>query len=322
VTHTVTTPKYDPDTDGLQTPGTEHLEGREWGLAQIKKYSYEEDVLSRLKLLQKERWDLFQVEKYGEVTYGTDHDPYDLMRVKVGDWKEGKPTIVIVGGTHGYERGGVLSALDFLENEAEKYAEDYNVVVYPCLSPAAYEICSRWNLDKQDPNRGFMSDSDVPESRQFIESLKEFGNSELVIDLHETPVSDRIIMKQQGASGGTDPSNHPDGFYLLEICSQKENRLGPEIVKAVEDVTSVCRFDTIIGLKAEDGVIYDLGPRPTTHPGLYSTMMAFLVDSGFTNHAITTECLTENLSMRKRVAAQIAVLEVALQKSLKRFQSQ
>ena len=74
----------------------------------------------------------FRLEKYGEATYTTDtnaedgsvgetsHVTHDLFRLLIGDFDPEKPCYMVLGGTHGYEKGGPLAALKFAEEDASR----------------------------------------------------------------------------------------------------------------------------------------------------------------------------------------------------------
>ncbi|MDX1459934.1 MAG: hypothetical protein R3348_02660, partial [Xanthomonadales bacterium] len=107
----------------------------------------------------------FMLEKYGEASYTTDiHDDdgtvietgrvtHGLYRLLVGDFDPEKPCYVVLGGTHGYEKGGPLAALKIAEEDAARYAEQSNIVIYPCLCPGPYEKELRFTEGRVDPNR-------------------------------------------------------------------------------------------------------------------------------------------------------------------------
>ena len=104
--------------------------------------NYKSDVVRRLEALQninsQTAHKMFKIEQYGALTHNPDAFP--LYRVTVGKWWSMlNPSILITGGVHGYEKGGVDAALAFLETKAEKLSEKFNILVYPCISPQAYE---------------------------------------------------------------------------------------------------------------------------------------------------------------------------------------
>lgn len=290
-----------------------------WGLSQQRVRSYEDKVVSRIQSLPRH----FQVEQYGEVNYASYN--YPLYSVKIGDWQDtSKPTVLISGGVHGYEEAGVESALYFLENVAETYADKYNIIVYPCISPAAYEIDSRWNFKKQDPNRGFKENSNVEECRLFVESLKDMDRQFLMsIDLHETLWNDIEIMKEQARDQGkTDTSaweDIPTEFFLYEDCPEKTARLGPAIIEAVEKVTPVCKKATISGDRNEGGIIYPENMAAGSEYTEPVMMDSFMRVSGRTPQAFTTETYVEkNTPLQKRIDVQITVIRTALDKASER----
>ncbi|NMU18542.1 peptidase, partial [Vibrio parahaemolyticus] len=85
---------------------------------------------------------------------------------------------------------GVHGALKFVETEAERYAEHFNIVVAPCVSPWGYEVINRWNPNAIDPNRSFYKDSPAEESANLIKLVATLGDVLMHIDLHETTDSD------------------------------------------------------------------------------------------------------------------------------------
>mmetsp|Transcript_3778 Transcript_3778/g.8074 ORF Transcript_3778/g.8074 Transcript_3778/m.8074 type:complete len:429 (+) Transcript_3778:145-1431(+) len=79
-----------------------------------------------------------------------------LLAVKSKSLTAFKPTVLITGGTHGYETSGVLGALSFLTSGKARYYHNYfNVVVVPCVCPWGYERVERWVAEAVDPNRSF-----------------------------------------------------------------------------------------------------------------------------------------------------------------------
>ncbi|MCV5245409.1 DUF2817 domain-containing protein, partial [Escherichia coli] len=86
-----------------------------------------------------------------------------------------KPIVLVTGGVHGYETSGVHGALKFVATEAEHYAEHFNIVVAPCVSPWGYEVINRWNPNAIDPNRSFYADSPAEESANLIKLVSTLG---------------------------------------------------------------------------------------------------------------------------------------------------
>merc|ERR1719161_367816 len=192
-----------------------------WGVAEKAEWvstrkvvrSYGEEVLTKIEAL-KERFD---VENYGSLS----HDPerYPLFSVRSKDWSPNKPSVLITGGVHGYETSGVQGALLFLETEAEQYAQTFNIIVAPCVSPWGYETIQRWNAQAVDPNRSFNPNGEVVPGRKYNPEAATENSTALIafldslcveqwmchIDLHETTDSDETeFMPAKAARDGVE----------------------------------------------------------------------------------------------------------------------
>ena len=101
---------------------------------------------------------------------------------------------MIIAGTHGYEKGGPLTAIDFLENHAEQYVHDYNIVVYPCICPGPYEKELRFTENRVDPNRdALLENPNSAEMRAFTKSIKDLHGQLSVSYTHLTlPTTSRV----------------------------------------------------------------------------------------------------------------------------------
>ena len=153
-----------PDPYPIGTPGQPwgDAERAQWRARQQRQRSYHDDVVAALERLD----DSFDVIQYGQLDYAPDH--YPLFAVVNRDWNPALPTALITGGVHGYETSGVHGALQFLEQQAERYLGRLNLIVAPCVSPWGYERIHRWNADALDPNRSFRVDSPAQESAALI----------------------------------------------------------------------------------------------------------------------------------------------------------
>ncbi|TMP23349.1 M14 family zinc carboxypeptidase, partial [Pseudoalteromonas rubra] len=87
--------------------------------------------------------DTLVVEQYGELNYA--QNSYPLFALKTQHFDKNKNTVLITGGVHGYETSGVHGALRFAKTLATQYAEKFNLVITPCISPWGYETIKRWN---------------------------------------------------------------------------------------------------------------------------------------------------------------------------------
>ena len=144
----------------IGTPGQRWTEKEnvQWFEAQTTKRSYHDEVVEKIITLKAD----FDVQQYGALSL--DEIRYPLFVIKTKNWDTNKQTVLVTGGVHGYETSGVQGALRFVETKANEYAEYFNIVVAPCISPWGYETVNRWNTKAIDPNRSFYQNSPAQES--------------------------------------------------------------------------------------------------------------------------------------------------------------
>ena len=245
--------RYPPKSFPIGSPG------KPWGDAEKKKWratrkvqrSYKEQVLDKLEQLDSE---IYSVEQYGALEQ--DKARYPLFAVKLKGWQDGRPHVLVTGGVHGYEMSGVQGAILFLKEAAQKYAEKFNIVVIPCVSPWGYETIQRWNCDAVDPNRSFNPDGEVlagrafhpepstDEARNVIAYLKQLGVSSWCahVDLHETTDTDETEFRPAKAARDGDeftPGTIPDGFYLVGDETNLQAEWHAAMIAAVKEVTHI-----------------------------------------------------------------------------------
>ncbi|NRA53311.1 MAG: M14 family metallocarboxypeptidase [Gammaproteobacteria bacterium] len=272
-----------------------------WLSNQKVKRSYQADVIAKLSTLP----DNFELIQYATLAY--QERDYPLFVVKSGDWQANKPTILVTGGVHGYETSGILGAISFIKTAAPRYAQYFNIVVAPCVSPWGYETINRWNPQAVDPNRSFITDSPAPEAAaimQYIASL----NVDLIshIDLHETTNTDNSEFRP--ALAARDGSEHvnwniPDGFYLVGDTKNPVADFQQAIIAAVQKVTHIAPADhngQLIGVDTSQiGVIN------------YATAALGLC-TGFSNsrYNTTTEVYPDSPQVNEQqcIAAQVAAI--------------
>lgn len=220
--------------------------------------SYHDEVLTRIEALDPR----FVVERYGALEI--DPERYPLQGVKLARQGRDAPWALVTGGVHGYETSGVQGALAFLETRAEAYAEHFNLVVVPCVSPWGYEVIHRWNPYAVDPNRSFVEQSPAQESAALMRWVHALGVEFVVhIDLHETTDSDESEFRPALAARdgeAFEPGHIPDGFYTVGDRDNPQPEFQAAIIAAVEQVTPIALADEhgeIIGSKVEQhGVIH------------------------------------------------------------------
>lgn len=279
---------------------------QQWLNAAVKSRSYLDEVVTTLKSLSSEHFDLIQ---YAALTI--DPKSYPLFALKSKHWDNNKPVVLVTGGVHGYETSGVHGAIQFLQTSAKDYSSYFNIVVLPCISPWGYEHIARWNPYATDPNRSFIANSPSQEAVNaisFVNNLK--GDLLLHIDLHETTDTDESEFRPALAARDGEQymaDTIPDGFYLVGDSENKCVDFQNTIIKAVKQVTHIAPADNngkIIGSIAEyEGVIY--------YPVKALGLCAGMTDAKFTT---TTEVYPDSDSATPEDCnnAQVAAIESAL----------
>lgn len=249
----------------IGTPGTPWgaAEKAEWLKLQSVKRSYKDIVLSQLTALEAD----FEVKQYGALSI--DPSRYPLYVVQTKEWKKDKPSVLVTGGVHGYETSGVKGALLFLQSAAKKFEEHFNIVVFPCVSPWAFETINRWNNNCYDVNRYWgMDNSPVEETATVMAYLASLDPINFLahFDLHETTNSDaEEFMPAKAAHAGLEykPLTIPDGFYVM--ASMEDPQLGwhQAMIEEVKKVTHIAPPDSennLVGLPViSEGIVHELG---------------------------------------------------------------
>ncbi|MBS9858288.1 M14 family metallopeptidase [Vibrio alginolyticus] len=226
----------------IGTPGQpwNEEERKAWLATQEVKRSYQDEVVSKIDALRER----FDVEQYGALSYNEARFP--LFCIKTRNWDSTKPVVLVTGGVHGYETSGVHGALKFVETEAERYAEHFNIVVAPCVSPWGYEVINRWNPNAIDPNRSFYKDSPAEESANLIKLVATLGDVLMHIDLHETTDSDETEFRPAlAARDGIEyiEGMIPDGFYTVGDSENPQPDFQKEVIESVAKVTHIAPAD-------------------------------------------------------------------------------
>ncbi|WP_434528949.1 M14 family metallopeptidase [Vibrio sp. K4] len=222
--------------------------GQPWGEAERKawceqrdvKRSYQEEVVTKIDALRER----FDVEQYGALSY--DEARFPLFCIKTRNWDAAKPVVLVTGGVHGYETSGVHGALKFVDTQAERYAEQFNIVVAPCVSPWGYEVINRWNPNAIDPNRSFYADSPAEESANLIKLVATLGDVLMHIDLHETTDSDETEFRPAlAARDGLEyiEGMIPDGFYTVGDTENPQPEFQKAVIESVAKVTHIAPAD-------------------------------------------------------------------------------
>lgn len=227
----------------IGTPGRPwgETEVAQWLSRQVKRRSYEADVLSVIERLRSR----FDVVEYGRLDY--DAGTYPLFAIRSRDWSDTRPVALVTGGVHGYETSGVHGALQFVEQHAAEYEGRINLLVAPCVSPWAYERIHRWNPDAVDPNRSFREGSRSEEAAALMRLVAPLRDRVLVhIDLHETTDSDESEFRPAKAARdgeAFEPGEIPDGFYTVGDTENPQPEFQHAIIEAVSQVTHIAPAD-------------------------------------------------------------------------------
>ncbi|WP_199450512.1 M14 family metallopeptidase [Vibrio harveyi] len=222
--------------------------GQSWGEAERKawreqrdvKRSYQEEVVTKINALRER----FDVEQYGALSY--DEARFPLFCIKTRNRDAAKPVVLVTGGVHGYETSGVHGALKFVDTQAERYAEHFNIVVAPCVSPWGYEVINRWNPNAIDPNRSFYANSPAEESANLIKLVATLGDVLMHIDLHETTDSDETEFRPAlAARDGLEyiEGMIPDGFYTVGDTENPQPEFQKAVIESVAKVTHIAPAD-------------------------------------------------------------------------------
>jgi hypothetical protein len=210
-----------------------------WLSQQRRRRSYADEVVTRIERLAGR----FDVEEYGQLDYPPDH--YRQLALRSREWHEGRPTVLVSGGVHGYETSGVHGALQFLEQRAADYP--VNLLAVPCVSPWAYERIHRWNANAVDPNRSFKDGGACGEATALMRLVAPLrGRVLLHVDLHETTDSDESEFRPAlAARDGKpyEPGLVPDGFYLVDDSENPQPDFQRAIIEAVAKVTHIAPAD-------------------------------------------------------------------------------
>lgn len=276
---------------------------QQWRAHQKSVRDYQKDVIKRL--FNPQITHNFDTIQYGALS----HDPekFPLYYLKSKNWDETKPSLLIEGGVHGYEPSGIFAAIKWAEKQSITLLEQFNFVIFPCMSPWGYEYDHRWNFYAQDPNRGHIPNSDIEECQLFMHAIEglniKFNAS---IDLHETPDRDRTLRIMRASRFGSPLSenymNIPQGFYLFmdDHYKQSHPEAGHIIVEEVAKVTTIADDALIMDLPNENGVVY------AVFNGLGAT---WLGANGYSTYAATTEVYSTPIGLEKSVQAQIACIK-------------
>lgn len=287
--------------------------GQKWGDAErvawreqtTIKREYQQEVVPKIQALAQQ----FTVKQYGALSY--DPERYPLFCIKSKQWDANKPVVLVTGGVHGYETSGVHGALKFAANEMERYSEQFNIIIAPCVSPWGYEAINRWNPLALDPNRSFYANSPAEESANLIKLVASIEEEILVhIDLHETTDTDESEFRPAlAARDGIEyiPGSIPDGFYTVGDSENPQPEFQKAVIESVSKVTHIAPAD-------ENGEI--IGSPVTQHGVINYPMVKLGLCGGVTQcqYGTTTEVYPDSPKVTDEECndAQVAAIVGAL----------
>lgn len=292
--------------------------GQKWGDAEriawreqtTIKREYQQEVVPKIKALAER----FNVEQYGALSY--DPERYPLLCIKSKQWDAAKPTVLITGGVHGYETSGVHGALLFADEQMEKYSQQFNIIVAPCVSPWGYETINRWNPLAIDPNRSFYANSPAEESANLMALVATIEGDVLIhIDLHETTDTDESEFRPAlAAREGIEyiEGMIPDGFYTVGDTENPQPEFQAAVIASVSKVTHIAPAD-------EQGEI--IGSPVVQHGVINYPMVKLGLCGGVTTctYGTTTEVypdsdkVTDDECNRAQVAAIVGGLDFVIE---------
>lgn len=268
--------------------------------------SYQRDVFYRLlKIEAKEELNV-KVKDISTATYdGFIYHIYLATAKK--DNGEKKRNVLLSGGMHGNEPGGVPAILDFLEYHSQLYLDNFNFYAYPCLNPSGYKLNKRETRLDVDLNLSFTDCVNSIEARLVSDSLREGPEKYLfTVDMHEC----------EG-----DPDGHtPNEFFMWEYCKDEKRRVAPKIIKAVEKDVPICKWKNILCEESENGVIY----YPESYIGddlQKPVTLDEYLHKYHTKHAFTIETPSW-MSIEKRSQIHIKVLTTVLDEYLEKWRNE
>lgn len=249
----------------------------------IRSYS---DIIKKIKLSLDGvgRW-----VRLGEVSKSaTSHSIYKVV-LNEGRGKR----VLISAGMHGDEPAGVETIYSFFKKkEYQRYSDEWEITLVPCINPFGYEANTRENHTGVDLNRKFQSSAPP---KEVVLAQKLFDSPfDLTIELHEDIDSLGYYLFHSRAFG----------FPPLSVS---------EILKNVQTIMPINLDSEIDEIQANGGVIERVGIDDT----MDWWPMAFYSLSKGTQVCLTLETGTQ-FPMETRVSAHLIAIKTALELFVKK----
>jgi hypothetical protein len=254
--------------------------------ARVRDYN---SLVRRLEALPPRVWKVRQVGK----VWGY---PWFFVERRVGP---GAATVLLSGGIHGEEPGGVEGVLRWLEGDNwQKWR--VNWFVMPCINPYGWVRNQRTNAQRRDINRQFRNTSAAPEA-ELIKRLLKGRTFLFSIEFHEDVEA--------------------SGYYLYEL-RREPPFVGEKIVRAVEKVIPINPGRVIDGRQATGRGLLRRGANPSALSRRQRWPMAYHLFLNAAGHVLGSETpVTVPLEQRARahnVALMTALTEIPGGKRLRK----
>lgn len=208
---------------------------------------------------------------------------HSIEKIVLGE--NNKKRVLISAGIHGDEPAGVETICSFFEKKKyQKFLQEWEMTVVPCINPFGYEANTRNNHEGLDLNRKFKSPTPPPEVA-LAQGLYD-SPFDLTIELHEDIDS--------------------SGYYFFH-ASPTRSSLVTGILNNVKTVMPINMDSEIDGIRANGGVI----ERKSIDANMDWWPMAFYSLSKGTQTCLTLETGTQ-FPMQTRVKAHLIAIETAL----------
>ena len=176
------------------------------------------------------------------------------------------PTVLLTGGMHGEEPGGVEGVLQWLEGD-EWRRWPVNWLVFPCINPYGWERDYRRNRQQRDINRQFRARTDTPEA-ELIKRIVRGRRFLFSMEFHED----------------VDVA----GYYLYELRRQPPY-IGERVVRAVGKVIHINRDPVIDGNEATGEGLIRRVAAASVMQGRRQWPMAYHLFRQCTDHVLGSE---------------------------------
>jgi murein peptide amidase A len=198
------------------------------------------------------------------------------------------PTVLLTGGMHGEEPGGVEGVLRWLESGRWQRWR-VNWLVFPCINPYGWERNYRRNQQRRDINRQFRARTDTPEA-ELIKRIVRGRRFLFSLEFHEDVDA--------------------TGYYLYEL-RRHPPYIGECVVRAVGRVVHINRDAVIDGHEATGEGLIRRVAAATVMRQRRQWPMAYHLFRHCTDHVLGSETPV-TVPLKQRARAHVVALQTAL----------